>query len=279
MMQAEQYRFFLGVHEPSRLWNYDSRHALFVSVRRLQRHKKWKPSRTDWSMDSGGFTELSMYGEWRTSPELYVEMVARAISDIGRLQWAAPQDWMCEPHMIEKTGRSVVEHQHLTCENFLRLRELAPDLPIIPSLQGWNPDDYRDHVEMYLEYGVDLRQESTVGMGSFCRRAKVSGVAHLVRDLHAYGLRMHGFGLKRDGLELFRNHLASSDSMAWCMAGWYEARNGNQYPCGTAHPTQKNCVNCHDWAQKWADSVVSCRQRPEQLDLWDDRESPLVARR
>ena len=51
--------------------------------------------------------------------------------------WAAPQDWMCEPAIIAKTGLAVVEHQRRTVTNFLELQALAPDLPFIPVLHGW----------------------------------------------------------------------------------------------------------------------------------------------
>lgn len=44
---------------------------------------------------------------------------------------------MCEPSMLKKTGKTVQEHQTLTINNFIELRQLAADLPIIPVLQGW----------------------------------------------------------------------------------------------------------------------------------------------
>jgi hypothetical protein len=41
---------------------------------------------------SGGFTELSSYGEWRTDPAEYVYWVDPYDSEIRMLNWAAPQD-------------------------------------------------------------------------------------------------------------------------------------------------------------------------------------------
>jgi hypothetical protein len=62
--------------------------------------------------------------------------------------WAAPQDWMCEPIVINGgtaggqrfagTHLSVAEHQRRTVANYAQLRDLAPDLPIIPVVQGWS---------------------------------------------------------------------------------------------------------------------------------------------
>jgi hypothetical protein len=88
-----------------------------------------------------------MFGEWRTSPSQYVAAVRRYRDQIGNLMWAAPQDWMCEPIVINGgkvgrltfvgTGLSVAEHQRRTVANLLELRQLAPDLPFIPVLQGY----------------------------------------------------------------------------------------------------------------------------------------------
>jgi hypothetical protein len=99
-----------------------------------------------------------------------VAAVRRYRDEIGRLAWAAPQDWMCEPWIIAKTGLSIAEHQRRTVENYLTLRTLAPDLPFIPVIQGWRRSDYLACVEMYVEAGVDLATAPVVGLGSVCRR-------------------------------------------------------------------------------------------------------------
>lgn len=264
---VNNFKFYLGTGNPSWLWGKPNTHPLFVSARRIRRYKTLKPANVSWSCDSGGFTELSMFDKWVTTPEQYVDELYRMQAEIGLMDWASPQDWMCEPHMIAKTGKTVEEHQQLSCLNFVRLRQLGPDLPIIPVLQGWQPDDYRNHVDMYKSYGVELRDYSTVGLGSFCRRANVSGVRELVVDLAQDGLKLHGFGLKQDGLKLFKNHLVSSDSMAWSftarIAGWK-----NVYLCGVPHVKAKNCNECHVWATMWADGVLETEQTSNLL-LWE----------
>lgn len=258
-------RFYLGTNKANWLYGKGSRHPLFLSVRTLDNIKNLRPALVDWCLDSGGFTELTLYNEWRTTPQEYIDKVQR-VSEMGRLMWASPQDWMCEPHMIAKTGRTVEEHQHRTCENYATLRDLGPGLPIIPVLQGWHPDDYRRHVDIYGEYGIDLRAASTVGLGSFCRRANVAGVRELVIDLAASGLGLHGFGLKQDGLRLFGNHLQSSDSMAWSLAGRFAGQKG-QHLCGQPHRA-KSCADCWDWAQMWGDQVAGTQQTVAPL-LWE----------
>lgn len=258
-------RFYLGTNKLNWLYKLENRHPLFVSIRTLNRIKNPRTAVIDWCCDSGGFTELTMFGKWVTTPEQYIEDLHRA-NAMGRLVWASPQDWMCEPHMIDRTGKSIEEHQHLTCQNFIELQELNPPCRIIPALQGWNPDNYRQHLLMYESYGVDLRNYETVGLGSFCRRANVSGVRELVIDLYQHGLKMHGFGLKRDGLSLFGDYLQSSDSMAWSLAGRIAGRKGINL-CGGSH-NAKGCGDCFTWASMWADDVAATRQTSQPL-LWE----------
>lgn len=239
--------FFVGTHMPNWLWaNPPFPHKLFVSHRRLQRQRTYKPATVDWALDSGGFTELNLHGKWIETPHRYIAAVRRYIAEIGRLLWAAPQDWMCEPFVLAKTGKTIRQHQQRTVSNFLLLRELAPELPFIPVLQGWTAGDYIDHMEMYERSGIDVRTEPLVGMGTFCRRASARPLQRLVSFLWRQGVKMHGFGLKTDGLSLYGHQLASSDSLAWSRG----ARMKNQ--CGGSH---RSCNNCPTWAAEWGRRV------------------------
>src|SRR5690606_3699977 len=168
-----------------------------------------------WALDSGGFTELAMHGRWTVSAAQYAAEARRFRDEIGRMEWAAPQDWMCEPWMLARTGLSVAEHQRRTVDNLLELRALAPDLPWVPVLQGWALGDYLRHVEMYDRASVDLRAEPLVGLGSVCRRQGMAEAERIVRALAGLGLRLHGFGVKLTGMRRFADALVSADSMAW----------------------------------------------------------------
>jgi hypothetical protein len=163
-------KFYLGTHMPQWLKKLDV--PLFVSHRRLAGRRTLPRARAGWALDSGGFTELSMYGRWHTEARDYVAAVRRYAEEIGNLEWAAPMDWMVEPAMLAKTGLSVRDHQRRTVENFLHLRELAPDLPFIPVLQGWTIEDYLRCVDRYAAAGIDLTSYPTVGLGSVCRRSR-----------------------------------------------------------------------------------------------------------
>jgi hypothetical protein len=239
-------KFYLGTHMPHWLGMVDV--PLFVSHRRLAERTTLPEAIGLWALDSGGFTELSMFGEWRTTEAAYLAAVRRYRDEIGRLDFAAPMDWMCEPWMIDKTGLSVPEHQRRTVSNYLRLRDAAPDLPIIPVLQGWTLADYRACMDLYDAAGVDLASLQRVGLGSVCRRNKIALVDDLVAELYDQGIQIHGFGLKLAGLRLFGDELASADSMAWS----FTARRDAPLP-GHRH---KNCANCLNYALAWRNRVL-----------------------
>lgn len=163
--------------------------------------------------------------------------------------WAAIQDWMCEPHMLEKTGKTVREHQQLTIASLVELRRLAPEIRWAPVLQGWKLADYLEHIEMYRAAGFDLRYERIVGVGSVCRRQGTLEANEIMRAIAARGIRIHAFGVKRDGLALFGDRLSSSDSMAWS----FVARRRRIRLAGCTH---NNCANCFRFAMQWCRTLV-----------------------
>lgn len=251
-------RFFLGTHEPG--WLRRSSVPLFVSRRRLARLARLPVAGFSWALDSGGFTELQLYGRWTVRPLDYVAEVRRYAAEVGRLEWAAPQDWMCEPVVLSGgsvgpvrfagTGLSVEEHQRRTVENLLELRTIAPELPWVPVVQGWTRDDYRRCWALYDAAGVNLEREPVVGVGSVCRREHSAQAQAIFEALQP--LRLHGFGLKLRGLERSAHLLTSSDSMAWSFGA---ARRGNL--CGKPHRRGGiSCANCYTWAMMWRDQVV-----------------------
>ncbi len=249
-------KFFLGTHHAA--WLKDSRVPLFVSRRRMPRRPRWRAA-CEWAMDSGGFSELTMFGRWQTSAEEYAEEVRRWRRDVGGLAWAAAQDWMCEPQVIAGgpiagrtspgTGLSVVEHQRRTVENYLLLRRIAPEVPWTPVLQGYEPHEYIDCLRLYADAGVDLRSLPVVGVGSVCRRQHTGGIGGLFRLLHRAGLKLHGFGLKVTGLPTLSPFCESADSLAWS----YAARRRPPLPGCVGH---KNCANCRTYALQWRERLL-----------------------
>lgn len=219
-------RFYLGTHMVGPRW-WQLNVPLFVSVRRLRGRKTLPSPIAPWALDSGGFTELSRPPHrWVTLAMDYIDEVRWIAEEMPHLQWVAPQDWMCEPFIIEKTGLSVEEHQARTVENFLGLRAALGSL-VIPVIQGYGPRDYDRCVSRYQDAGVDLAAEPVVGIGSVCRRSKTDEARRLVLYLSDHGLRLHGFGLKGDTFRSLRDVLASADSMAWSYQARRQGRNAN----------------------------------------------------
>lgn len=243
-------RFYLGAHHPVWLSRVDV--PLFVSDRRLCSYRVLPRARVDWALDSGGFSELAKHGSWDhgPTPAQYVQRVRRYADEVGKLSFAAPQDWMCEPRMVAKTGLSVLDHQRRTIDNYLHLTQLAPEINFIPVLQGYEPADYLRCIGAYQQAGVDLLAAPLVGVGSVCRRTRVAEVEAVFVTIAGAGLSaLHGFGIKIKGLARVADYLQSSDSMAWS----YHAR---RRPPLVGH-THLNCANCLDYALQWRTRLVA----------------------
>ena len=276
-------RFYLGTHMVNWLWSDDPRlvgKTLFVSWNRFILRKTAFPrAQHAHCRDSGGFTHLKQNGRWTIPAELYVAKQRRWDQELGPAEWIAPRDWMCEPWVIygknqhlkpshrdyfhgtrearglkpsdpeQDLDTAVLIHQRYTVEDYLDLMRLAPDLPIIPVLQGWTLDQYQRCADMYAAAGVDLATEPVVGLGSVCRRQATSEIEEIVRHFAGRGFKLHGFGVKTKGLGAYADELVSADSMAWSDV----ARKEDIRLAGHTH---KNCANCLDWALRWHERIV-----------------------
>ncbi len=249
-------RFYLGVDPP---WLAQTDVPLFVSHRRLVDRKRLPRALGPWALDSGGFTELTLNGGWVTTPAEYVEAARRYRDEVGGLEWCVGQDWMCGPAMFEATGRDLDWHQRATVANLLELRELAPDLDFVPTLQGWTPAEYLRCAELYEAAGVDLGAEPVVGVGSIAARHASSDVMEVLVALSHLDLSLHGFGVKT-GLVRYSRFLASADSFGWS----FRARRREPLP-GCTH---KKCNHCLKWALLWREELLE-RLGAEQMSLFE----------
>ena len=241
--------FWLGVHHADWLERTDV--PSMVSFRTLRNRKSMPRALGPWVQDSGGFTELSMHGGYQTSARRYAERTRVHMAQIGNLHWSAVQDWMCEDMVLEKTGLDIAEHQRRTVESYLDLRELAPDVPWMPVLQGQVLDDYLRHVDMHLAAGIDLHLMPVVGLGTVCRRQHTMVAVRLVQGLARLGLKLHGFGLKITALLRLCTQLAGADSMAWSLDGRYP--QGGR--CKRVRDHNK-CSGCLDYALLWRQRLL-----------------------
>ncbi|EGX61947.1 hypothetical protein ABZY20_30240 [Streptomyces sp. NPDC006624] len=251
---APPFEFFLGAHHPAWLETADV--PLCVSHRRLTGRRALPRARHRWFLDSGGFSELSLHGGWRQDARTYAAAVRRYHEEVGQLHAAAQQDWMCEWDVLRKTGKTLKQHLELTVANFVELRSLAPDLPIIPVIQGWTSVSYFQCVDMFDKAGVDLTKEPLVGVGSICRRPRLDLPVMLLADLARAGIRIHAFGFKKAGLKIAHKSVVSADSLAWSYGGRHERG------CSESHQRENNCMrHALWWRQDLLDHITDAQRR------------------
>lgn len=217
--------FFVGLHQPSDVQHFE---RAFVSVNRLRRRKSDFAAH-QWIMDSGAFSEISQHGNYTTTVDQYLAEIERW-RNVGEMLAAVTQDWMCEPWIIEKTGRSVREHQQLTIDRYDSL-SAGTTCYVMPVLQGFHIEEYLQHV---VEYGDRLGLCAWVGVGSICKRnsdpAQIQRILQAIKRLRP-DLMLHGFGLKTTALDSLEicELLHTADSMAWSYAARKQGRNANDW--------------------------------------------------
>lgn len=270
--------FYLGTPEPSWLWRAQRMH-LYVSHRRLARlslAKRYRRATTAWALDSGGYSELDVFGGWQTTAVEYAIAVARYDDEIGGMEWAAPQDWMCEPQMRAKTGLSQAEHQARSVASYFELTELWPvfsdaSCPFIPVLQA-DPDSIEGYlacIERFRAAGLDFAACELVGIGSVCRQEDTAVIERTVAAIAEAlpGVPLHGFGVKRGGLRRIGHLVASADSQAWS----FGARKRDVRLPACEHPGA--CTWCPRAAMAWRDGVRS-EVTPWGTAAWLDEFGP-----
>jgi len=179
-------------------------------------------------IDSGAYSELDKHDRWMWPAADFAEFVVGLCRALGTVEHAGIQDWMCEAHMLAKTGLTVEEHQRRTVMNFCLLRRLQRSVPWLPTLQGYTVEDYMRCAQMYRDAGVRLEDHALVGLGSVCRRSRTLEIERVIREVVAgLGSRvaLHGFGVKSEGALLACWGLASVDSMAWSTRARYDERD------------------------------------------------------
>lgn len=216
-------RFYLGITNPA--WLDQVRVPILISLQALKAPPR---AMAPWALDSGAFSELRQHGRWRIGPVEFLDRVRRALEAVGPADFVGAQDWMCAKPALAATGLTVAEHQRRTTANLVELRELAPELPWLPTVQGWSCTDYERHVEGFAAAGVDLTKEPLVGFGTIAARQHDPEVGRIARHLTAAGLRLHGFGVKSSGLGLYADALTAADSAAWSLDARFMRVNGQR---------------------------------------------------
>ena len=240
--------FFPGLHQPSDAKNFE---RCMVSVNVLERRRSDFEVK-DWILDSGAFTRITS-GKEHIPMEQYATLIERW-SHCGKLLAAVSQDYMCESFVLAITGLTVKEHQQMTTSNYAELKSKNSPIHIMPVIQGYAPEEYQEHIEMY---GDLLEQNAWVGVGSVCKRnssirkveAVLEGIAKVRPDL-----KLHGFGLKKTALtsHIVNELLHSCDSMAWSFAARKQGRNANDWREAEAYRKNMNIlpVQMNAWPKR-----------------------------
>lgn len=222
---------WLGAQDPWWAWDGSTDKRLLVTASRIKARLSTDPAAKGCPrrgtcpvfLDSGAFSWLSKHGTWDRWPAAeFAEFVAWVCDVLGTVEHAGIQDYMCEPHMLAKTGLTIEDHQRRTVASYLELRRLAPQVPWLPTLQGFAVADYLRCAEMYEHAGVRLDRQALVGLGSVCRRSSTTELEVVIRDLVrglGSGIRLHGFGVKDEGAMASCLRLASMDSQAGSRRG------------------------------------------------------------
>lgn len=215
---------WLGAPEPWWAWEDVAHARLMLSVARIRsressRRNRLRTATVPIFLDSGAFMWLKKHASWATWPaDDFAAFVAYAARELGGIDHAGIQDWMCEAAMLARTGLTIEEHQRRTVANYLELRSLAPHIPWVPTLQGHTVAEYLRCAQMYRDAGVDLADAPLVGLGSVCRRdsaAEIDAVISAVRRALGDRVHLHGYGVKSEAAVAACWQLAGFDSMAW----------------------------------------------------------------
>lgn len=230
-------KFYLGTHQPYWLCSPTfSGVRLFVSAVRLEIQCPRSRAVAPYAVDSGGFSFVGSTGGYPWTPREYCDRLLRWRDRLGPMDWAAPQDWMCEEKVLSVTGLSVRRHQDMTRRSVHQLRRMEPTIHFPPVLQGQTCGDYLRHADDYARDGIDFRREPFFGVGSVCRRQGTAEGVEIIREVSDRGIRVHGFGFKTDGLRAAGGALHSADSLAWS--------DGARYKPPLPGCPHKSCNNC-----------------------------------
>jgi hypothetical protein len=197
--------------------------------------------------DSGGYKILEKHGRWTITPQKYSRLAEFWQRTPGKLKRIAIQDWMCEPHIIKKTGLDVITHQRNTVASFIDLSNLSSNVNWMPVIQGYTLDEYLRCIDLYYKARIYLHEFEVVGIGSVCSRQETKEAEQIIRRIAAEGINLHAFGFKIRGIERVGDALYSADSMSWS----YDARVSRVRSLQCSEAGHSTCANCLNFASEW----------------------------
>jgi hypothetical protein len=200
------------------------------SFKQLRKRKKDLPRpKGKFLMDSAGFTELSDNGRYSFGIDEYLGCVRRFNPD-----YFVNMDWMCEPHILGCTGKNVHAHINNTIKNYHDMVQKMSEDEIkrcIPVIQGFTIQEYLYCIERYEKNGLIAPY---MGVGSVCRRGSSKDIAKILSLIKGElpNTKLHGFGIKKQVLDLIPSSMLESIDTAAYMYGkkqngrWVTSANG-----------------------------------------------------
>ncbi|NHM26934.1 hypothetical protein G7K71_08050 [Desulfofundulus sp. TPOSR] len=93
--------------------------------------------------DCGGFVATKLWGDYRYTPDQYVEWLSS-----WNPQWAATMDYCCEDEITTGQSGLVRYRQQRTTDMAWHFWQHYRDVPWawVPTVQGWNVDDYLQEI-------------------------------------------------------------------------------------------------------------------------------------
>jgi hypothetical protein len=265
------YKFYTGAWSAGPSWLYRGEGLpsmpLFFSYRYMFKRKSSFPkSKAPWALDSGAYAingrgkSNGLEEEFRFEPKKYAEDIIRFSEEIGQLEWAAPQDWLCTPKRLRETGMTVSECQSRTSASFHQLRRLVDGRVFVPAiLQGRTIEEFSRHARKYEEDGLPLYKEPFVCVGSLGsnQTKDISILSFLEAE---FGLKPHVFGAS---MAVMQSGLAySADSVRWSYDAWKISAMRKNLGLAYKEPTlvtcthHGDCTSCFAWAAAWASTNI-----------------------
>jgi hypothetical protein len=234
--------YYTGIDDPVRA-NWLNEHknielGFMLSANRIKSRKKEIVNKGKWMLDSGAFTQILQHGKFIISEDKYVEIIKR--HEDKNLVCAVTQDYMCEPFILDITGKSVRDHIRMTVQRYFnilkKMRKAGCKTMLLPVLQGIDAEDYIECLHLYEEgwwklqntYGYlyrfggeEFARPHRIGFGSMCKRNGNPGEVEAILDQMEYDLanfHVHLFGFKTTGLNFkweIASRIHSADSFAY----------------------------------------------------------------
>lgn len=199
-------------------------HALISINRLLNRRSQFKVQ--NWILDSGAFTRLSNKSS-HLSTRKYAK-IANFFYDSGNLEAVVTQDYLPIAKFLRQSKLTVKQCQQLTVNRYELLQSLLrPEIYQMPVLQGIEPSNYAQHLQLYQ---ARILPEAWVGVGNLVGRS-ISEIEEIVVNIAELrkDIRLHGFGIKLSHVKnpLVKKLFYSSDSAngSFSQDNWRRSHN------------------------------------------------------